>query len=372
VSYLFFLFVGCVCFQIIYQLALTTAILIYKQNKNINTSPKSVSIIICAKNEAKNLEANLPFILQQNYVDFEIIIVDDGSDIPIYLEHPKIKIIRIETAEKIGIGKKYALQKGIEMAKNEWILLTDADCKPHSQNWITEMTLSIKENHKIVLGVSPYQINQTFLNQFIGYETALTALQYIGFALLKNPYMSVGRNVLYASNLIKQKKWNNFELSVASGDDDLMLQSLATPENTTVCLTLESYTYSEAKKNWMEYCKQKMRHYESGNLYKRNHRFFLGGFILSKFLMYLSLILLGFLFYNQYTILFIPYYKLFVCLMIFYIVYIFCISTSNFILQKKMRLNKDWYFSFVHDIIYCFFTVIFGCISLLKPTKNWK
>ncbi|MFN8294669.1 MAG: glycosyltransferase [Chitinophagales bacterium] len=330
----------------------------------------SVSIIICAKNESENLKKNLPFILEQNYPDFEVIIVDDGSDERLTINpeinsgqaNERLTIINLSKEEKIGLGKKYALQKGVEAAKNKLILLTDADCQPVSKNWISEMASCVTNEKKIVLGISPYSRRIGFLNSLIEYETAQTALQYIGFALLGNPYMSVGRNVLYDAALLKSKTWSGAELSIASGDDDLMIQSLATKENTAVCLSKESYTISEPKKTWKEYIKQKLRHYESGNLYKLSHRLLLGSYLLSK--LYIYIFVYSFFFFKQHGIL-----KMYLnC----FIVYCLFITFCNYLLHRKQQLNLRWITTVFNDILYCIFTITLGLISLLKPTKNWK
>src|ERR1035437_5919464 len=51
-----------------------------KKNKvSFITEHPPVSVIICAKDEADNLRKFLPFILNQDYPDFEVIVVNDGS-----------------------------------------------------------------------------------------------------------------------------------------------------------------------------------------------------------------------------------------------------------------------------------------------------
>ena len=44
-----------------------------------NDIQPSVSVIICAKNEAENLQSFLPLILEQEYPNYEVIVVNDGS-----------------------------------------------------------------------------------------------------------------------------------------------------------------------------------------------------------------------------------------------------------------------------------------------------
>ncbi|MBP8192398.1 MAG: glycosyltransferase [Chitinophagales bacterium] len=364
-NFLLYLFIACCIYQIAYQLVLLTAIIRHKNNsasQPVNNSIiPSVSVIICAKNERENLQKNLPAILNQHYPAFEVILVDDGSDEQITITDERLTIITLSKEEKIGLGKKYALQKGIEAAKKELILLTDADCWPVSENWITEMAGCINDKHKIVLGISPYETTPTFLNGLIEYETAQTALQYTGFALLGNPYMSVGRNVLYDAILLKSKKWSAEELSIASGDDDLAIQSLATKDNTAVCLSKESYTISEPKKIWKDWIQQKMRHYESGSLYKLSHRIQLGAYLFTKLLTYACLFYLLFSDSNEKSI---P-----AGIFFFYFI---SITLLNLSLNYFLHLNKRWYFSLLNDILYCIFTVTMGFWSQLKPVRKWK
>ncbi len=368
-NFLLLLFIVCFIYQIVYQLVLIFAIIKHKASQNHRSIHlKSVSVIICAKNEAASLQKNLSFILEQNYPNFEVIVVNDNSTDNTneiiktqQLITNNLYLITISKEEKIGLGKKYALQKGVEAARNELILLTDADCRPVTENWITEMAGCANEKYKIVLGISPYKTESSFLNDLIEYETAQTAMQYIGFALLGNPYMCVGRNVLYDAILLKSKTWTAEELSIASGDDDLTIQTLSTKKNTTVCLSTDSYTISNAKDTWKDFIRQKLRHYESGSMYKLLHRLLLGFYLFSKLLLYFSFVFL--LLLRNYEIQFLAG---------IFILYAIATTLLNLNLNYRLQVNKRWYFSFLHDVLYCIFTVTLGLISLLKPTKSWK
>jgi len=170
---------------------------------------------------------------------------------------------------------------------------------------------------------------------------------------MKQPYMSVGRNVLYKKELLVQKKFNQKELSIASGDDDLMVQSLANNQNCTVCLNQDSYTFSEAKKTWMELSIQKRRHYESGQLYKPYHQLILGLFLFSKALLYI-----------------IPF--IYIKALPYLIIYWSFITCVNFTLNYYLKLNSRWLFSILTDSIYCFFTLLLGLWSSIPVNKKWK
>jgi glycosyltransferase involved in cell wall biosynthesis len=174
--------------------------------KDYNPPPSNkvllpVSIVVCFKNEEKNISRLLDFLCEQDYPDYEIIMVDDYSDdasvefIAAY-DDPKIKLI------KAGInipGKKAALETGIKHAKNNIIALTDADCEGNL-DWLKHIVKSVPDNG-CVLGYAPIYPSDSIVSIFASYESWLTGVQYLSYAILKNPYMGVGRNMAYYKDM---------------------------------------------------------------------------------------------------------------------------------------------------------------------------
>ena len=76
------------------------------------------------------------------------------------------------------LGKeKLPLTLGIKAAKNEHLLLTDADCKPKSNQWIKKMARGFKEK-EIILGYGPYIKTNGLLNSIIRFDTAWIGINY--------------------------------------------------------------------------------------------------------------------------------------------------------------------------------------------------
>lgn len=105
-----------------------------------------VSIVICARNELKNLRKLLPSILDQDYPEYQVVVVNDCSwdESQNYLDemadaYARLKVVTLKEQEKYQHGKKFALTLGIKAATHEYLLLTDADCKPEGRNWIRTM-----------------------------------------------------------------------------------------------------------------------------------------------------------------------------------------------------------------------------------------
>ena len=130
---LFILLLITAVIQLVYYWFFYRRLAFYRYNQ-VTGGPHPVSVIICAKNEVLRLKKYLSAILEQTYPDFEVIVVNDCSwdETSDYLEsiaasYPHLKIVTIQEQEKYRHGKKFALTLGIKAAKNEYLLLTDAD-----------------------------------------------------------------------------------------------------------------------------------------------------------------------------------------------------------------------------------------------------
>ena len=175
-----------------------------KNNVSFLTEQPPVSVIICAKDEADNLRKYLPFVPQQEYPDFEVIVINDGStdetaDLlrDLSKEYPNLRTTFVPVGANNLSTKKLGLTLGIKAAKNEMLLFTDADCMPEDKMWIARMARNFTDKTDFVLGYGAYLQKKTLLNRLITYDTLFIALQYMGMAIARKPYMGVGRNLAY-------------------------------------------------------------------------------------------------------------------------------------------------------------------------------
>ena len=258
---------------------------------------QKVSVVICARNEAANLQQFLPAVLEQDYPQalFEVIVVNDAStdDSEAVLRafserYMQLRVVTIATATPRTLpGKKFALQKGIAAATHELVLLTDADCHPATPNWISTMVaqVSVKNKATLVLGYGAYENKPGLLNRFIHWETAHTCMQYAAYAAAGKTYMGVGRNMLYSKSLpelaLADVTFRDSYQATPSGDDDLLVSAIAKHAHTTVCLDPKAHTISTAQDTWAKWWKQKTRHASTGKYYRKAVRNLLGLYGLS-------------------------------------------------------------------------------------------
>lgn len=242
---------------------------------------KPVSVIICAKNEANNLKNNLPVILAQRYMNeagmymYEVIVVNDASTdttnevLALFdKEYAHLKVINLTNEGRDLPGKKYALRKAVAEAKYDMLLLTDADCKPVGEEWLSHMVAPLHKGKQIVAGYGKFQAENGWLNAFIRWETMHTFLQYSSYAAAGKPYMAVGRNLACTKEALQKAQTAEVWGALPSGDDDLLIRSVANRDNMAIVSHPGSFTISGTITNVGDWIKQKQRHLSTGKYYK--------------------------------------------------------------------------------------------------------
>ena len=282
-------FLVAVAVQLLYLIVFLVAFLRQRAvNNNNNIQDVPVSIIVCAHDEEHNLKELIPVLLTQDYPQYEVIIVNDRSNDGTYdfllsetKINPRLRMVHIDRVPEHVNGKKFGITLGIKAASFDWVLLTDADCRPVGKDWISGMSRDFSDNTQIVLGFSPYKTMPGFLNLFIRFEAAITAIQYFAYTILGNPYMGVGRNLAYRKSLFLSRKGFNEFLHITGGDDDLFVNQHAKASNTRLQISPETHIYSIPKLTWPSFFHQKVRHLSVGKHYQFKHRVLLGIFISS-------------------------------------------------------------------------------------------
>lgn len=253
-----------------------------------------VSIVICAKNAAKLLQANLPIVSQQKYHQYDINITNDfstdgTSELLKRIDNEKRILFEHKVSKNIA-GKRAALWEGITNSRHSWVMLTDADCRPRSDLWIQSMMQArTSPDHRLVLGYSPYRTAGTIVSWWSHFEAWITGLLYLSLAHKGQPYMGVGRNLGYDKALLDRAHLDHYD-HLASGDDDLTVMQMATAKNTVICLDPSSFVETEAEPSWKAYFNQKRRHYSTATSYKMNTIMLLSGYSLSQIGFYFLLV----------------------------------------------------------------------------------
>jgi glycosyltransferase involved in cell wall biosynthesis len=369
---IFFIFVVSFAVQIIYYWGIFSRLAFYKKRSEVRGQKsdlqlRPVSVVIAAKNEYENLQENLPLILEQDYPDFEVVLVNDCSDDDTdYLlkvlseKYDRLKVVNIVNNVNFFSGKKFPLSMGIKSAKNDILLLTDADCRPASNKWIYEMQSNYGGNTSVVLGYGTYAVKKGLINKLIRYDTFRIAIEFFSYALSGFPYMGVGRNLSYTKTLFYENKGFTSHYTIRSGDDDLFINKVANKKNTRIEISHGSHTVSEPKPNFSSWMKQKKRHLSTGMHYRFKHKLLLGLFSLSRFL-----------FLASFTVLVIFSYEIFI------VIGLLTFRLSSQLIINKLCINKLnernlLLLSPVFELLLMFLNFFFWFSNLIFKSDKWK
>jgi len=262
-----------------------------------------ISVIICAKNEADNLAANLPLVMSQHYATatgvplFEVVVVNDHSNdgtekILSALAEKYPDMLVIDHSADAANGKKPAQYSGVLAAKFDQLVFIDADCRPAGPEWLARIAQPLFNGKAIVAGYGGYDSTPGPLNAFIRWETLHTFLLYSSYIQSGQPYMAVGRNMACSRSIYLQTAATELWNSLPYGDDDLLVAIAGTPDNTAAVRHAASFTYTRAKTTLKAWVAQKQRHLSTGKYYKRFTRYLIGEYAVSHALLWVTFLTL--------------------------------------------------------------------------------
>jgi cellulose synthase/poly-beta-1,6-N-acetylglucosamine synthase-like glycosyltransferase len=334
--------------------------------KNQNLQPKTkFSIIVPFRNEAENLPKLLQSISQLNYSIhlFEVILVDDDSESKFKIQNSKFKIQIIKNFRITKSPKKDAINTAIAVAKNDWIITTDADCLV-PENWLTTFDAFIQKNNPKMLaaGVS-----------YIGGNSFLDAFQTLDFLSLQGvtigsfgnnqSFMCNGANFCYQKSFFKELNGFIGNDNIASGDDVFLLQKALKLDHKNVHFIKfsSSIVITKTEKTWKNLFNQRVRWASKTANYSSFYSKQLG---LSVLGMNLFLIIgFGFCFLDLCSW-FLNFFMLFILILKFILDFILIFKTAHF-----FKINLKYYL--LSSFIYPFFSVSVALYSFFG-TYSWK
>lgn len=247
-----------------------------------NPDQSFVSVIIAARNEEQNIGSCLESISLQHYPPdkHEIIVVNDRStdDTANIVDKfvkadSRFRLLNIVESNPDMSPKKWALARGIQQAKGEIILTTDADCivKPE---WIASIMRYFEKDVGLVAGFSPldrYPSSSPFY-RLLALDTLALAGVAAGSFGKGFPLTCNGRNLAYRKSVYLQVGGFKSIAHFISGDDDLLLHLVRknTHWNLRYAIDQESFVSAKPPMNFKEFLHQRSRHASKGRHYPKD------------------------------------------------------------------------------------------------------
>ncbi|WP_333809408.1 glycosyltransferase family 2 protein [Flavobacterium sp.] len=223
----------------------------------------SFTIVVPFRNEKKNLPNLLHTISLLNYPKelVEVILVDDDSDDEFRIQNLEFRIQIVKNVRKSNSPKKDAIETAIQIAKNDWIITTDADCLVQ-KNWLTTFDQYIQENEvEMVASGVCYVPKSGFLSAFQNLDFLSLQGATIGSFGINQPFMCNGANFAYSKQFFKELNGFQGNNSIASGDDVFLLQKAVsvTPKKVRFLLAKESIVATKQVETWSDLFQQRVR-----------------------------------------------------------------------------------------------------------------
>lgn len=234
--------------------------------------PPRVSILIAARNESEGIRQTLDSVLAQDYRgDWDLWIADDRSDddtpkiLAEYAERYKGRL-NVLTIKEIPEGvspKKHALSLLIDACEGEILCLTDADCivKP---TWVSGIVAEFEPGIELVAGHSyiptiPGKSSLLICMQAV--ETLIYRVAGTAGLAMRLPLTSTGNNLAYRKSFFKSVNGFDNVIKIQSGDDDLLMQKLASdrPWAMRYCISESTFVTTNGKETLKELWEQRKR-----------------------------------------------------------------------------------------------------------------
>ena len=265
-----------------------------KESLNLSDQ-EPVSVVIATRNEHDQLRQNLPFFLEQNYANFEVVVVIDDSDKDlVYImnefekRYSNLKIVSFEWSRNFFVSRKFAESVGIKSATYDRILLSDITARPASPEWIARMSSALSSDKKIVLGYHTMAQKTSFLNAFIRFDTFFYTLRYLRATLSGRSFTADSRNLAFERSLFYETKGVVRFYNVNTGDEDMFVNRAATKKNATIEIDPKTFVKGQLKPTFSDWFEKRVRRRVLFREFKAVNRFGLAIYDIFMALFYLN------------------------------------------------------------------------------------
>ena len=235
-----------------------------------------ISIIIPFRNEEENILANLKSIESQFYPEekFEVVYVDDSSEdnsaylLRINIKRKNIKVLTVPKDFSINAHKKRAIRYGIENAKGQIIVTTDADCI-HTNEWLSSMVQCFDSLTGFVSGPVEFFTEKKLFSRFQKLEFAGLVLCGAGLIGSGHPTICNAANIAYRKKVFDEVGGFKDQMKLSSGDDELLMQKIAKDSDFKVkfCIDDRSIVKTASNKTLGDFYQQRKRWASKGLFY---------------------------------------------------------------------------------------------------------
>jgi len=235
-----------------------------------------ISIIIPFRNESQNIIANLRSIESQLYPPnkFEVIYVNDFSEddsvelLKRNIKKNSIKVLSVPDDYSKNAHKKRAIRYGIENAKGDIIVTTDADCI-YDEEWLNSIMVSFDSLTGFVSGPVEFISEDKLFSKFQQLEFAGLVLCGAGLIGSGHPTICNAANIAYRKKVFDEVGGFKDQMNLSSGDDELLMQKISKDSDFKVkfCIEQKAIVKTSANETIDDFFQQRKRWASKGLFY---------------------------------------------------------------------------------------------------------
>lgn len=191
-----------------------------------------VSVVVVVADDPEYITEHLPKLLTQNHPEYEVIVVDDGSETDMTDEllamqalYPHLRFTTIKADPVFRHSRKLALTVGIKAAKHDNIVFTDSDAAPTSEKWLSVMARGFNGG-QLVIGYTGIERKPGIANKIMRCQRLTSSIRYLNAAVRGHVYRGIYNNIGYTKRLFFGNKGYT-HLRMTLGEDDLFVQKVA-------------------------------------------------------------------------------------------------------------------------------------------------
>lgn len=239
-----------------------SVVVMSKSERERRSGEQGVSVIITSNNRADDLRENLEAFLNQDYPDFEVIVVDECSEDDtqdvlsgLQQKYPNLRTTRIFPDTKFRCTKKLAINIGVLAAAHDILLFSEINCVPASSQWVRTMQSYFDPNTAVVIGYTNYRQDKKYVS-IRRYFRFLRFLKMLLLVKSGNNVLGDGANMAYRKTYYIEKRGFSKNSQIYLGYDSEMVKELSAKGAVRVVKDQDAYVLinDNRVKTWLEDC----------------------------------------------------------------------------------------------------------------------
>lgn len=208
---------------------------------------EGVSVILTAQNDAEWLRENLPAFLEQDYADYEVIVVDESSEDEtedvletLQRRYSRLRCTRVPAGAKFRFTKKLAINIGVLAARHDILLFSEIYCRPVSRRWVAGMAACLEPGVAVVQGFANEAADAGVATRFRWFRLR-RFLRWVARDGREGMMLGDGCNLAYRKSLYLENRGFARDSQLMVGYENDMIRDLGRRGKRRVCRNPETF-----------------------------------------------------------------------------------------------------------------------------------